>query len=297
MKAGTKVRTEFHPKSIRFTSDCVGFDAFRVLVRELPDEDEAGSGRGDHPHFAFACRPVREKGLTTLTFKEAPEYVVTMNRISSLIPPDKPFDISWSRAAGKIISCEAHPRFVEDVLRLAGIPASGFRSVPAPRFVINRRIDLLCQLLMEETEQGCPSGRPYFEHLATALMVAVVLQTDPRLPDAGNAEAQHRRVQHAVALMEANFASKLTRDEVARAAGLSPFHFSRLFHQVVGLAPHQYLLHCRLRHAQKLLLESGEGRSIADVATETGFADQAHLARHFLRAYGVSPQQFRHEHE
>ena len=55
----------------------------------------------------------------------------------------------------------AHPRFVEDVLRLAGIPASGFRSVPAPRFVINRRIDLLCQLLMEETEQGCPSGRPH----------------------------------------------------------------------------------------------------------------------------------------
>jgi hypothetical protein len=215
MKAGTKVHTEFHPNSIRFTSDCVGFDAFRVLVREWPDEDEAGSGRGDHPHFAFACRPVREKGLTSLTFKEAPEYVVTMNRISSLIPPDKLFDISWSRAAGKIISCEAHPRFVEDVLRLSGIPSSGFRSVPAPRFVINRRIDLLCQLLMEETEQGCPSGRSYFEHLATALMVAVVLQTDPRLPDAGNAEAQHRRVQQAVALMEANFASKLTRDEVA----------------------------------------------------------------------------------
>jgi hypothetical protein len=35
------MRTEMHPESIRFTSDRVGFDAFRVLVGELPDEDEA----------------------------------------------------------------------------------------------------------------------------------------------------------------------------------------------------------------------------------------------------------------
>jgi AraC family transcriptional regulator len=83
---------------------------------------------------------------------------------------------------------------------------------------------------------------------------------------------------------------------VARAAGLSPFHFSRLFHQVVGLAPHHYLLRCRLRNAQKLLSTS-KGRSIADVAAETGIADQAHLARHFRRAFGESPQQFRREHK
>ena len=37
--------------------------------------------------------------------------------------------------------------------------------------------------------------------------------------------------RQATALIQANFGSKLTRDEVARAAGLSPFHFSRLFHQ------------------------------------------------------------------
>jgi AraC family transcriptional regulator len=119
---------------------------------------------------------------------------------------------------------------------------------------------------------------------------------DPGLPKAGNPEAQHHAVRLAIAMIEANFASRLTRDQVARASGLSPFHFSRLFHKFVGLAPHQYLLRCPLRHALKLLSKE-EGRSIADVAAESGFADQAHLARHFRRAFDKSPQQFRREHE
>jgi AraC-like DNA-binding protein len=62
-----------------------------------------------------------------------------------------------------------------------------------------------------------------------------------------------------------------------------------LFRRIVGLAPHQYLLRRRLQHAQQLLSAATEGCSIADVAAGAGFADQAHLARHFRRAYGVSP--------
>jgi AraC-like DNA-binding protein len=287
------MRVEFDPENIRFTSDCVGFDAFRTVVREMPDEHEAGSGRRGMPSFIFACRPVREKGRTLLTFAEEPETALTMNRISSVIPPNKPFVLNWHQSAGRVGQFQVHPLFFEEVLRRAGIPAGGFRSVPSPRFLINRRVEWLCQLLMQETEQGCPSGRLYFEHLATALLVAVLLQTDPRLPDGGNVEAQQRRIQRVVALLEANFASKLSRDELAHAAGLSPSHFSQLFHSVVGLSPHQYLLRCRLRHAQKLLSTVEGGLSIAAVAAESGFADQAHLARHFRRAYGISPLQFR----
>ena len=290
------MRVEIHPpESIRFTSDCVGFDGFRVVVIELPDEGGAGSGRRGHPCFRFACRPVQEKGRTLLTFEENPEGVV-MSRISSVIPPNRPFLLSWRRAAGRVGTFEVHPRFFEEVLRRSDIAATGFYCVPPPRFVINRRVDWLCQLLMQEAEQGCPSGRAYFEHLANAVVIAVAAQIDPRLPDAGNPEAQHRRIRQAIAFMEANFASKLTRDDVARAAGLSPFYFSRLFRQVAGLAPHQCLLRCRLRNAQKLL-STAEGHPIADVAAETGFADQAHLARHFRRAFGKSPQQFRREHK
>jgi len=47
------------------------------------------------------------------------------------------------------------------------------------------------------------------------------------------------RIEQAVALMEANFGSGLSRKQLAATAGLSAFHFSRLFHRVVGVSPHQ----------------------------------------------------------
>ncbi len=287
------MRFEFHPESIRFTSDGVGFDGFRAVVRELRDEDDVGSGGRGLPFFQFACRPVREKGCTQLRFQEDPHRVLTQSRISSLVPPDMPFNLNWHGAAGIVGTFEVHPLFFEEVLHRAGLAGLGFHSVPSLRFVINRRVDWLCQLLMQEAEQGCTSGRLYFENLATALLVAVVLQIDPRLPDAGHASAQLVRVQQAVGLMEVQFASKLTLEQLARVSGLSAFHFSRLFQRIMGSSPHQYLLRCRLRHAHALLSAGGKGRSLAELAAECGFADQAHFTRHFRRAYGLSPGKFK----
>ncbi|HKQ40341.1 MAG TPA: helix-turn-helix transcriptional regulator, partial [Verrucomicrobiae bacterium] len=77
---------------------------------------------------------------------------------------------------------------------------------------------------------------------------------------------------------------------LAGAAGLSPFHFARLFKRSTGLSPHQYVLRCRVERARGLLMRSKA--SIAEVAVEVGFCDQSHLAAHFKRVYGVSPKAF-----
>jgi AraC family transcriptional regulator len=106
-------------------------------------------------------------------------------------------------------------------------------------------------------------------------------------------EAQQRGIQRAVALIEANFTSSLSRKEMARAAGMSVSYFSKLFTGYLGLSPHHYLVRCRLRYARKLLLTLEKELSIVEVACESGFADQAHFSRHFRRAYGVSPLAFR----
>jgi hypothetical protein len=57
--------------------------------------------------------------------------------------------------------------------------------VPPVRFLITPRVDHLCSLLVNETKQGARLCPLYFESLATAMVVAVVSQTDSRPPDAG----------------------------------------------------------------------------------------------------------------
>jgi AraC-like DNA-binding protein len=79
--------------------------------------------------------------------------------------------------------------------------------------------------------------------------------------------------------------------DAAAQAGVSPFHFLRLFSSVLGVTPHQYLVRSRLRHAARLLAD--DERAVTDVAYDVGFADLSNFVRTFHRAAGVSPLKFR----
>ena len=84
-------------------------------------------------------------------------------------------------------------------------------------------------------------------------------------------------------------ADDLSLADLAGAAGLSRYHFSRVFRAAVGLPPHAYLVGVRVERA-RVLLEAG--RPIAEVAGDVGFADQAHLTRRFKAVHGVTPAVF-----
>jgi AraC-like DNA-binding protein len=77
----------------------------------------------------------------------------------------------------------------------------------------------------------------------------------------------------------------------AARAGLSEFHFLRVFGRVLGVTPHQYLVRARLRRAARLLAD--EQRSVTEVALEAGFADLSNFVRTFHRAAGAAPRAFR----
>jgi AraC family transcriptional regulator len=80
-------------------------------------------------------------------------------------------------------------------------------------------------------------------------------------------------------------------ERLATEAGLSPFHFLRVFSRVLGVTPHQYLVRSRLRHAARLLVE--DDRAVTDIALDVGFADLSNFVRSFHRAAGISPVGFR----
>ncbi len=89
------------------------------------------------------------------------------------------------------------------------------------------------------------------------------------------------------------FYSDLTLAELAAVAGYSPAYFARQFKEATGLAPHQYLIRCRVERARALLEASA--LTVAEVAHRVGFADQSHLNRHFKHLLGVSPGMLLHE--
>jgi AraC family transcriptional regulator len=98
-----------------------------------------------------------------------------------------------------------------------------------------------------------------------------------------------RRAVGAAMWIGANAREEIDLDRGAAEAGLSPFHFLRLFKRALGVTPHQYLLRCRLREAARLL---GDGCSVTDAAYDVGFKDLSNFVRTFHRAAGVSPGQF-----
>src|SRR5207245_11011107 len=99
--------------------------------------------------------------------------------------------------------------------------------------------------------------------------------------------AAARPVGDAALWIDAHAHEVIDLEAVASAAGLSPFHFLRIFASVLGVTPHQYLVRCRLRRAASLL--AGDARSITDVALDVGFGDVSNFVRTFHRAAGVSP--------
>ncbi len=89
--------------------------------------------------------------------------------------------------------------------------------------------------------------------------------------------------------LRANLARRLTLDELAAVAGLSPFHFLRSFQAQYHATPQQMLMALRLFEAKRRL---AAGEPPAQVALASGLTDQAHLTRAFSRRYGVTPSRY-----
>lgn len=100
-----------------------------------------------------------------------------------------------------------------------------------------------------------------------------------------------RRAVEAAQWIDAHSHRAIDLDDAAEHAGLSTFHFLRLFSAVLGVTPHQYLVRSRLRHAARRL--ACDDSPITEIAYDVGFGDLSNFVRSFHRAAGASPLKFR----
>jgi AraC-like DNA-binding protein len=117
-----------------------------------------------------------------------------------------------------------------------------------------------------------------------------VVSGKPRKASPDTARNRRRAVETAL-WIDANSHQPINLEDAAAQAGISPFHFLRLFSNVLGVTPHQYLVRSRLRHAARRLADGDS--PITDIAYDVGFADLSNFVRTFHRAAGASPLKFR----
>jgi len=86
---------------------------------------------------------------------------------------------------------------------------------------------------------------------------------------------------------------EFTLDQLAAQAGLSKFHFSRLFKSATGVSPSQYHINLRMDAARRLLRETK--KSVVDVALDVGYSNPSHFAQLFRRETGLSPSDYRRQ--
>jgi len=103
-----------------------------------------------------------------------------------------------------------------------------------------------------------------------------------------------RHLLRAKDLIDARYREQLDVKAIARAARLSPAHFSREFRREFGESPHRYLLTRRLERAAALLRATD--RSVTDVCLAVGLRSLGSFTTSFRRTYGMTPTEYRAAH-
>lgn len=101
------------------------------------------------------------------------------------------------------------------------------------------------------------------------------------------------RLRRVKSYVNQNFGDDLSLDAMADVAGMSKYHFCRLFRQSAGVTPYQYLLGVRVDRAKRLLQETED--SIGDIAEQVGFNSQSQFNRAFRKLAGTTPAAFRRD--
>jgi AraC family transcriptional regulator len=196
----------------------------------------------------------------------------------------------WSRAV-ELLLMAINPGFVNRIATEMG--ADGQVEL-MPRFHFrDALLEQLLRSLIAEFEQASPPDRLYADSLTHTLIVHLIKKySGTRLrPRTTKQGLPQRNLARVVEFIDAHLGEDLSLRQIARIAEMSPSHFLTLFKRSTGLPPHQYLVKQRVEKARTLLLRTK--LRIADIATQTGFADQSHLTRLMRRSLGLTPRQVR----
>lgn len=117
------------------------------------------------------------------------------------------------------------------------------------------------------------------------------------LPDRGQVRlcdaVSFARLTRARDYLGSCYRSRVTLEDAAREACLSPFHFNRVFARTFGETPHEFVTRRRIDDAKKLLLAGNQ--SVTDICFDLGYESLGSFSSKFRLLTGLSPAAFRRE--
>lgn len=249
-------------------------------------------------------RPV-SLDVTTGPVQDEYGMLVTMNGHAEIVLREGKRDMNVVCAPGTALLLAGHSPF--NLVRVAGsaeaialrISSEWFQRLlldRAPRaFGItqplyqDQTVLLLIRAMCEEVAKNCITGRIYAESLSTALLCYIVERTpfSTFRPRRRLSELHRRRLESYIL---DSLHEDLSLIDLARIVELSPRHFSGLFREAFGVAPHQYVVRSRLAEGARML--ESQNPDIAEISLRVGFSSQSHFTAAFRRAFGVTPNRY-----
>jgi AraC family transcriptional regulator len=148
-------------------------------------------------------------------------------------------------------------------------------------------------VLKTELESGGLNGTLYVAALKNALSVHILHRYCAQKPNLVNFEKglAPRKLEIVVNYINDYIQRDLHLAELANLVQMSPYYFSRLFKQSIGVTAHQYVSQCRIEKAKQLL--KTQDLSLTYISQQVGFHDQSHFSKTFCKIVGLTPKKYR----
>lgn len=206
-----------------------------------------------------------------------------------------PYEMRWQTRGGDTFEV-MHLYLTHTLVDRAARDLLGSQAGPIRFLDVSGERDDLVRMLLEQIRLELVKRHEpslLFVHgLAQALSVHLVRTY--RAPEAAGRRSnalQAYKLRRVIDLMDRRLAESFSLADLAEAAQLSEYHFSRLFKRATGLSPSQYFIRLRMDRARQLLLDTD--RSIIDIGMEVGYSSPSHFSQVFRRQVGITPSAYR----
>ncbi len=195
-------------------------------------------------------------------------------------------------ATSKVIVITLDPdkleRFAQNEL---GVLLTGQQLEDVPQFIDEDIVQ--AGVMLKDALQSDVGSAVMFESLSRVFLTKLIqrygLERDEDREFSKSFTAQH--YQRVLDFVARNFGRAITVEDMAAEAGISTYHFSRLFKRTIGRSPYQFVMAYRVERSKPMLTD--RSRPMIDIALACGFSDQAHFSRVFKQIQGVTPKAWR----